>query len=86
MPFRRPVALRGSLGYNTPYLVRYPKQVMGKGHVFQLFSPEPADVSRVIAGHDIAGHDMGQEIMDFIDLVRAVRKIERPHLVLDGHP
>lgn len=52
----------------------------------QRFSPEPADISRVIAGHEIACHNMGQEIMDFQDFVWAVRKIEDPHLVLDGHP
>ena len=28
---------------------------------------------------------MGQEIMDLIDLVRTVRKIQRPQLVLDEH-
>ncbi len=80
------MALRGRPGLQHAVIDQVCQQVVSKGHVSQLFSPEPADISRVIAGHEIVGHDTGQEIMDFKDLVRAIRKIERPHLVLDGHP
>lgn len=70
--------------------VQIPLQVMSKGHVVQLFSPEPADIGGVIASHSIvgaiAGHYMGQKIMNVKDLVWAVRKIERPHLALDSDP